>query len=218
MTATSRIRRALPQRLSTSTQRTAQLPRGLRDGFVGGATAERLAERVYGSVPVGLVPGEEQPQPGRSASRGRAAANSSLLDEAVATAKTATAKQVEYEEKYIVEAKKRKKFMGELEDIRGNVRVYARIRPLSSTERAKTEYFDAEHPDGMCLRFPHPELGEVLEAENPQNHGTFKPFKFNQVFGPGSTQERVFQEVAPLVERAMDGFNVCVFAYGQSGR
>ena len=141
-----------------------------------------------------------------------------LLDEAVATAKTATAKQVEYEEKYIVEAKKRKKFMGELEDIRGNVRVYARIRPLSSTERAKTEYFDAEHPDGMCLRFPHPELGEVLEAENPQNHGTFKPFKFNQVFGPGSTQERVFQEVAPLVERAMDGFNVCVFAYGQSGR
>ena len=141
-----------------------------------------------------------------------------LLDEAVATAKTATAKQVEYEEKYIVEAKKRKKFMGELEDIRGNVRVYARIRPLSSTERAKTEYFDAEHPDGMCLRFPPPELGEVLEAENPQNPGTFKPFKFNQVFGPGSTQERVFQEVAPLVERAMDGFNVCVFAYGQSGR
>lgn len=78
-------------------------------------------------------------------------------------------------------------------------------------------YFDAEHPDGMCLRFPHPELGEVLEAENPQNHGTFKPFKFNQVFGPGSSQERVFQEVAPLVERAMDGYNVCVFAYGQSG-
>ena len=39
-----------------------------------------------------------------------------------------------------------------------------------------------------------------------------------QVFGPDSTQERLFnQAISPIVEEVLDGFNCTIFAYGQTG-
>ena len=37
------------------------------------------------------------------------------------------------------------------------------------------------------------------------------------MFGPDSTQEQVFGDVAQLVTSVLDGYNVCIFAYGQTG-
>ena len=42
-------------------------------------------------------------------------------------------------------------------------------------------------------------------------------FEFDRVFGPESTQEQVFGDVAQLVMSVLDGYNVCIFAYGQTG-
>ena len=42
-------------------------------------------------------------------------------------------------------------------------------------------------------------------------------FSFNHVFGAASTQQHVFSEVSELVQSSLDGFNVCIFAYGQTG-
>lgn len=36
-----------------------------------------------------------------------------------------------------------------------------------------------------------------------------------QVFVPGVSQEQVFEDTKHLVQSAVDGFNVCIFAYGQ---
>ena len=37
------------------------------------------------------------------------------------------------------------------------------------------------------------------------------------VFGPGSSQQEIFEEIKPFVQSSIDGDNVCIFAYGQTG-
>jgi hypothetical protein len=42
-------------------------------------------------------------------------------------------------------------------------------------------------------------------------------FEFDRVFAQVSSQEEVFAAVQPLCVSVLDGFNVCIFAYGQTG-
>lgn len=46
-----------------------------------------------------------------------------------------------------------------------------------------------------------------------------KVFDFDQVFGgsEGNTQEDVFKDTKHLCMSVVDGYNVCIFAYGQTG-
>lgn len=47
--------------------------------------------------------------------------------------------------------------------------------------------------------------------------GSKKEFSVDRVFDQESTQEDVFQEVKPILRSALDGHNVCILAYGQTG-
>lgn len=44
-----------------------------------------------------------------------------------------------------------------------------------------------------------------------------REFSFDRVFRSEENQESVFEEISGLVQSALDGFKVCVFAYGQTG-
>ena len=44
-----------------------------------------------------------------------------------------------------------------------------------------------------------------------------KTFEYDQVFACDSTQEKVYAEIADLVVSVLDGYNVCIFSYGQTG-
>ncbi|XP_055802386.1 kinesin-like protein KIN-14L isoform X2 [Solanum dulcamara] len=92
-----------------------------------------------------------------------------------------------------------------VQDLKGNIRVYCRIRPAFN-EEAKTA-IDFIGEDGSLV---------VIDPLKSWKEGR-KIFQFNRVFGPSATQEDVFRDTKPLVRSVMDGYNVCIFAYGQTG-
>ncbi len=85
---------------------------------------------------------------------------------------------------------------------RGNIRVYCRVRPLLGDEVVRR--------DAVCVSFPTE--GEVAVVTSKKQR---KVFEFDHIFQPGASNEAVFEETAPLITSVLDGFNVCIFAYGQ---
>ncbi|EPS68131.1 hypothetical protein M569_06641, partial [Genlisea aurea] len=100
-----------------------------------------------------------------------------------------------------------RKLYNEVQDLKGNIRVYCRIRPFlpGQSEKLTTIEYIGEN-------------GELI-VTNPSKLGksSQRVFKFNKVFRPASTQEEVFQDTQPLIRSVLDGYNVCIFAYGQTG-
>ncbi|XVF52904.1 hypothetical protein PTKIN_Ptkin05aG0055800 [Pterospermum kingtungense] len=100
-----------------------------------------------------------------------------------------------------------RKLYNEVQDLKGNIRVYCRIRPFlpgQSKKQTAIEYTG--------------ENGELV-VSNPLKQGkdTHRLFKFNKVFSPAASQEEVFLDTQPLIRSVLDGYNVCIFAYGQTG-
>lgn len=110
-------------------------------------------------------------------------------------------------EKYHVILAENRRLYNEVQDLKGNIRVYCRIRPFlpgQSKKQTTIEYIG--------------ENGELV-VSNPLKQGkdSHRLFKFNKVFGPEASQEEVFLDTRPLIRSVLDGYNVCIFAYGQTG-
>lgn len=104
------------------------------------------------------------------------------------------------------ESVKRKKLLNELEDMKGKVRVYCRIRPFSKSEKAEAE-----------RAIPCFKILDETNIDIGVTKNKIKNYSFDSVFGPESSQDDVFEETKRLIQQAIDGYNVCIFAYGQTG-
>ncbi|KAG1371096.1 Kinesin-like protein KIN-14A [Cocos nucifera] len=100
--------------------------------------------------------------------------------------------------------KENRQLYNTLQELRGNIRVFCRIRPIFNEEGKCT--IDYIGNDGSLM---------VIDPFKPQN--TCKIFQFNKVFGPTATQDEVYKDTQALIRSVMDGYNVCIFAYGQTG-
>eukprot|EP00798_Chlamydomonas_sp_ICE-L_P027766 gene27766-7406_t len=90
-----------------------------------------------------------------------------------------------------------------------NVQVLLRCRPLSDRE-----IVDRTPQAIVCSDVQR----EVTLIQNAGGKQMSKVFRFDKVFGPDSTQERLYkQAIIPIVNEVMDGFNCTIFAYGQTG-
>ncbi|KAI3466204.1 hypothetical protein Pfo_022867 [Paulownia fortunei] len=109
----------------------------------------------------------------------------------------------------IVEGEKlRKKLHNTILELKGNIRVFCRVRPLLSDDGVGTEAKVVSFPTSMEV------LGRGIDlTQNGQKHS----FTFDKVFMPDDSQEDVFVEISQLVQSALDGYKVCIFAYGQTG-
>lgn len=101
----------------------------------------------------------------------------------------------------------RRRMHNVIQELRGNVRVFARIRPYLPG--------DGKSDDEEPFVVPKSEASLRLIDESSTN-GKYN-FSFDRVFGPSIGQEAVFTEVSEFVQSALDGYNVCLFSYGQTG-
>ncbi|KAI5660195.1 hypothetical protein M9H77_28988 [Catharanthus roseus] len=99
------------------------------------------------------------------------------------------------------------KLHNELQELKGNIRVYCRIRPFLPGQKGRDTIIEYVGENG--------ELG----VTNPSKQGKEgrRSFKFNKVYGPAAKQADVFSDIQPLIQSVLDGYNVCIFAYGQTG-
>ncbi|KAM3919790.1 kinesin-like protein KIFC3 isoform 2-T2 [Leptodactylus fuscus] len=108
--------------------------------------------------------------------------------------------------KYQRELYLRKECHNQLVRLRGNIRVFARVRPVTSGDGtglgAKNVVTFDRDDDGIL---------------HITNKGKIQSFELDKVFPPSTTQEEVFDEVSPLITSCLDGYNVCILAYGQTG-
>ncbi|KAL6618911.1 hypothetical protein ACP70R_034050 [Stipagrostis hirtigluma subsp. patula] len=99
------------------------------------------------------------------------------------------------------------KLFNEVQELKGNIRVYCRVRPFLPGQDKKSTTVDYIGENGELL------------ISNPFKQGKdgHRMFKFNKVFSPFASQADVFSDIQPLIRSVLDGFNVCIFAYGQTG-
>ncbi|KAK9166861.1 hypothetical protein Scep_002052 [Stephania cephalantha] len=97
----------------------------------------------------------------------------------------------------------KKRLYNELLTAKGNIKVFCRVRPLFEDEGVSA----VEFPDDFTIRIT---TGDNL-ISNPK-----KDFEFDRVYGPHVGQGELFHDVQPFVQSALDGYNVSIFAYGQS--
>ena len=123
------------------------------------------------------------------------------------------------EEDLAKEAKQRKRLHNQIEDMKGAIRVFCRIRPLSGSELARGNIDITEYMTDRCSIevFPPVEDPENPGQKRKATHDKAKKFTFDAVFSPVDGQDVVFEDVSHLVQSAVDGYNVCIFAYGQTG-
>ena len=109
----------------------------------------------------------------------------------------------------------RRKLHNQVQELRGNIRVFCRVRPSlegDATDTARIAYPD-DGTDSKEVEVMGPEEKSSLGNITTRKH----PFAFDRVFGPNSNNQDIFGEISQLVQSALDGYNVCIFCYGQTG-
>ena len=103
----------------------------------------------------------------------------------------------------------RKMLHNMLVDMKGQLRVYIRIRPMNA------EY------TGSCAIFKHDDYS--VSIVDPSGNGISTPYscKFDSVYAgsatDGNSQEDVFKDTSSFIASVVDGYNVCIMTYGHTG-
>ncbi|KAI4144301.1 MAG: hypothetical protein L6R39_004247 [Caloplaca ligustica] len=122
----------------------------------------------------------------------------------------------EAKQKLRAEETLRRKLHNQVQELKGNIRVFCRVRPTLESDhldaRTRITYPDTDS-DAKEVEVCGPDeknsLGKITTKSNA--------FSFDRVFNPTSINADVFGEISQLVQSALDGYNVCIFCYGQTG-
>jgi len=111
--------------------------------------------------------------------------------------------------KYKKELTERRKYFNLVQELRGNIRVCIRARPIMESDAKRGN--NADKPEN-CLAFPDE---NIIGVKRPGFDK--KEYEFDRVYPDAIAQEDVFKDTRQLIGSVMDGYNVCIIAYGQTG-
>ncbi|KAJ1399539.1 P-loop containing nucleoside triphosphate hydrolase [Sesbania bispinosa] len=97
----------------------------------------------------------------------------------------------------------KRRLFNDLLTSKGSIRVFCRTRPLFEDEGPSV----VEFPDDYTIR---------VNTGDESLSNSKKDFEFDRVYGPHVGQAELFSDVQPMVQSALDGYNVSLFAYGQT--
>jgi kinesin family protein C1 len=101
----------------------------------------------------------------------------------------------------------RRKMHNIIQELRGNVRVFARVRPYLPNDGV-----DTDNPPEPTIHVRDNSSLRIIRASNGSTRPEDHSFSFDKAFGPSTSQEAIFEEVSEFVQSALDGYNVCLFS------
>ncbi|KAK4472358.1 hypothetical protein MN116_003619 [Schistosoma mekongi] len=112
----------------------------------------------------------------------------------------------------ISENEKRRLLHNQIQEVCGNIKVLCRCRPSTKLNNPCLFQFQSVDRiilsiDAICQCHTNTELID----KSILNEYTFT---FNRVFCPDAEQIDVFEEIRPLITSCIDGYNLCIVAYG----
>ncbi|XP_032341262.1 kinesin-like protein KIF25 isoform X2 [Camelus ferus] len=132
----------------------------------------------------------------------------------------------EMTERYQQERRERRRLHNTLVELRGNIRVHCRLRPVLPFD----DEFRGPGSQNSCSGCTSGvELGSSRDTTDSALLGAVQPLTsaplcleqwpmpWMIVYGPAESQRAVFEDVCPLLTSFLDGYNVCIMAYGQTG-
>ncbi|KAG6799805.1 protein claret segregational [Apis mellifera caucasica] len=102
-----------------------------------------------------------------------------------------------------------------IQEMKGNIRVFCRVRPRTPNEFGKPMCI-MNFIDECTIEVGKFDGSDAVSCSG-KLRGTRQEFTFDKVFPSTANQKDIFEELALLVQSALEGYNVCVFAYGQTG-
>nr|XP_012418220.1 PREDICTED: kinesin-like protein KIF25 [Odobenus rosmarus divergens] len=99
-------------------------------------------------------------------------------------------------------------------ELKGNIRVHCRIRPLLLFDKEFDDPASQDRPSWTRVVFVLTPLWSEFEASPASYYMQGKGYR---VYGPAESQQVVFGDVCPLLTSLLDGYNVCILPYGQTG-
>ncbi|CAJ0958792.1 unnamed protein product, partial [Mesorhabditis belari] len=105
--------------------------------------------------------------------------------------------------RYKAEMEKRRQLHNQLVELNGNIRVFYRIRPQL----------------GDCKETPALSIDSMDHGivHLTTNIGKKSSHSVDRIIPTHFTQQQIFDEISPIITSCIDGYNVCIFAYGHTG-
>ena len=109
-------------------------------------------------------------------------------------------RNIQLEHMFAEEQAVRRKFHNQIQELKGAIRVYCRIRPRIKKEIDAGEDIWLAKSD---------EFSATLKREGNRDD---KNYNFDGIFDETHAQEQVFKDCKDLIQSAVDGYNVTIFA------